>query len=244
VTDPWHLGMLLAFDTETTSADPESARLVTACISYVDGAGKIPPESRDWLIDPGCEIPADATAVHGITTEHAREHGVQPPGAVRDIAGELLRSAAAGIPLIAYNAPYDFTVLDRESRRHGLDPFGPELETAKGFVVDPYVIDKALDPYRKGKRTLSAVAEFYGVRIDKAHDAAGDAVTAARVAWVIASRYPHIGRMSPTELHAYQVRAKRDQAMSLRAYLTRQGKEEQVDGSWPLRAWTEAAVAS
>jgi DNA polymerase III subunit epsilon len=243
VTDPWHLGMLCAFDTETTGPDPESARLVTACIAYLDGTGTIPPESRTFLIDPGCEIPAEATAVHGITTEHARQHGEQPPGALRDIAFELLRSAAALIPLIAFNAPFDFTVLDRETRRHDLEPFGPELETAKGLIVDPYVLDKALDPYRKGKRTLGATAEHYGVRIDKAHDAAGDAITAARVAWMIASRYPHVGRMSPTELHAYQVRAKREQAMSLRAYLGRQGKEEQVDGSWPLRAWTEEAVA-
>lgn len=243
VNSPWHLGMLCAFDTETTGADPESARLVTACIAYVDGTGKIPPEPRNYLIDPGCEIPAEAAAIHGITTEHAREHGEQPGPAVHEISGELLRSAAALIPLIAYNAPFDFTVLDRETRRLDLKPFGPEMEDAKGLVVDPYVIDKAVDPYRKGRRTLGAVAEFYGVKADRAHDAAGDAITAARVAWKIAHRHPHIAAMSPTELYAFQVKAKRDQARSFRDYLRRQGSTEQVDESWPLRPWTREAAA-
>lgn len=243
VTDPWNLGMLCAWDTETTSADPESARLVTACISYVDGEGKIPPESVSWLIDPGCDIPEDATAVHGITTEHAREHGQPAAQAVAEISGELLRSAAAVIPLIAYNAPFDFTILDRETRRHDCELFGPGLEDAKGVVVDPYVLDKALDPYRKGKRTLAAVAEHYGVKAGQAHDAAGDAITAARVAWKIAAVYPHIGRMSPTELHAFQVKAKRDQARSFREYLRRQGSNEAVDESWPLRVWTQEVAA-
>src|SRR5579875_771952 len=164
VSEPWHLGMLCAFDTETTSADAETARLVSACIAYVDGAGKIPPESRGYLIDPGVDIPADAVAVHGITAEHAREHGEKPGPAVREIAGELLRAAAAGIPLIAFNAPFDLTVLDRETRRHGLEPFGPGLEAARGLVVDPYVLDKALDPCRRGRRTLAALAGHYGVK--------------------------------------------------------------------------------
>jgi DNA polymerase III subunit epsilon len=237
VTDPWHLGMLCAFDVESTGVDPATARIVTACIAYLDGEGKIPPQPLPFLIDPGVEIPEEAAAIHGITTEHAREHGQPAARAVEEISGELLRSAAALIPLIAFNAPYDFTVLDRETRRHDLKPFGPELENAKGVVVDPYVLDKALDPYRKGRRTLAAVAEHYGVKAGQAHDAAGDAITAARVAWKIAAVYPHIGRMSPTELHAFQVKAKRDQSRSFRDYLRRQGSNEVVDESWPLRAW-------
>lgn len=243
MSNPWHLGVMCAFDTETTGPEPETARLVTACIAYVDGAGEIPVESQEWLVDPGMDIPAKATAVHGITTEQAREHGQNVVHALGEISGELLRSSTALIPVIAFNAPYDLTVMDRETRRNGLEPFGPELDAAKGLIVDPYVLDKALDPYRRGKRTLAAVAEHYGVKAGVAHDAAGDAVTAARVAWKIAARYPHVAAMPPTELHAFQVKAKREQAMSFRAYLTRQGKEEQVDGSWPLRPWTEEAAA-
>lgn len=243
MNNPWHLGMLCAFDTETTSAKPETARIVSACIAYVDGSGKIPPESQEWLIDPGIDIPPDVTAIHGITTEHAREHGQLPARALLEISGELLRSSAALIPVIAFNAPFDFTLLDRETRRHGLEPFGPELENAKGVIVDPYVIDKAVDPYRPGKRTLANVAGHYGVRAEGAHSASGDAITAARVAWKIAADYPHIGNMSPTELHAFQVKAKRKQAASLREHFRKQGKSEPVYDSWPLHPWSAEEAA-
>ena len=238
----WHKGVLCAFDTETTSADPETALVVTACVVHVDGNGVILPEAETWLIDPGCEIPAEATAVHGITTGHAREHGQLPGRALPGITGAILRSARAGLPVVAYNAPHDCTVLDRETRRNGLDPFGGEFEDAKGTVVDPLVLDKALDPYRKGRRTLEAACAHYGVRIDGAHDAAADAIAAARVAWKIAACYPHIARMSMTELHAFQVKAKRDQARSFQEYLRRTGSSEVIDPSWPLVPWTEAAA--
>lgn len=243
MSEPWHLGVMCAFDVESTGSDPETARVVTACVAHVDGSGVIPPESETWLLDPGCDIPAEAAAIHGITTEHAREHGKPPAAALADISGAILRSARAGTPVVAYNAPYDCTVLDRETRRNGLDPFGPEFEDAKGTVIDPLVLDKALDPYRKGSRKLAAACAHYGVRIDGAHDAAADAIAAARVAWAIARRYPHVGRMSLTELHAFQVKAKRDQARSFQAFLRSQGSSEVIDPSWPFKPWTEEAAA-
>jgi DNA polymerase III subunit epsilon len=240
VSEPWHRGMLAAFDTETTSAKVEDARVVTAHIAYVDGSGKMPPELRDWLIDPGIEIPPRATEIHGITTGHAREHGVQPAPALREISCELTRCE---IPVVIYNAPYDLTVMDRETRRHGLDPFGDEWDSARCSAIDPLVLDKALDRYRKGSRTLSATCAHYGVRIDGAHDAGADAIAAARVAWVIAREYPHIAAMSMTELHAFQVQAKREQARSLQELRRKQGSDEVIDESWPLKPWNGEVAA-
>jgi DNA polymerase-3 subunit epsilon len=237
----WHRGVMCAFDLETTSADVETARIVTACVVHVDGSGVIPPEAQTWLIDPGVEIPAEASAIHGITTEHAREHGEVPGPALRDISGALARSARSGIPVVAFNAPYDLTVLDRETRRNELEPFTDQFPHA-ATVIDPYVLDKHLDPYRKGKRTLSAACEHYGVRIDGAHDAAADAIAAVRVAWKIAQAYPRIGAMPLPDLRELQVRAKAEQSRSFQEYLRRQGKTEVIDGSWPLKTWTEAAA--
>lgn len=232
---PWHLGMMLAADTETTGTNPETDRIVTACLAWVDGSGQKAPQVREWLAWPEIEIPQAATDVHGITTEHAREYGLPAAQVADEVADEILSSAAAGVPLIVYNAPFDLTLIDRETRRHGLDPLGTGLEAAKTLVIDPLVLDKALDPYRKGKRTLVDVAAHYKVRQEDAHTASGDAIAAARIAWKIAVLYPHIAAMSPTELHAFQVKAKREQAASFRDYLRRLGKDEQVDGSWPWR---------
>ncbi|HMG63754.1 MAG TPA: 3'-5' exonuclease [Streptosporangiaceae bacterium] len=240
---PWHLGMMCAFDLETSGTDTESDRIVTACLAWVDGSGQQPPEVREWLAWPEVDIPQAATDIHGITTAHAREHGLPSARVAGEVADSLVESAACGVAVVAFNASFDLTLLDRETRRHGLDPLGPGLEAAKALVVDPYVLDKALDPYRKGKRTLADVAAHYRVRQEDAHNATGDAIAAARIAWKIAVVYPHVARMTATELHAYQARAKREQAASFRDYLRKQGRDEPVDGSWPLRPWDLEAAA-
>jgi DNA polymerase III epsilon subunit-like protein len=59
-------------------------------------------------------------------------------------------------------------------------------------VVDPLVIDRALDRYRKGKRTLTETSKHYRVPISEqdAHGATADALCAARVAWKLAGAFP------------------------------------------------------
>lgn len=166
---PWHLGMLCSFDVESTGVNVESDRIVTACLAWIDGMGAGAPVVQDWLIDPGIDIPEAAAKVHGITTEVAQAEGMSPAPVIAEITEELIRAADGQVPLIAFNASYDFTILDRECRRHGLGPIGPVLDEAKALIVDPFVLDKALDPYRKGKRNLTAVAAHYGVKQDQAH---------------------------------------------------------------------------
>jgi DNA polymerase-3 subunit epsilon len=65
----WHTKRLAAFDIETTGVNPESDRIVTAAVSLLGGGQ--PAEHLSWLVDPGIEIPAGASSVHGITTERA-----------------------------------------------------------------------------------------------------------------------------------------------------------------------------
>src|SRR5690554_269003 len=115
-TTPWHLGRMLSFDLETTSVDPHTARIVTACVAHVE-AGQ-DPRVTTWLVDPGVEIPDEDAAVHGITTEHARQHGDQPGPVVDVLADELVAAWSAGRPVIIMNAAYDLTVLEAELARH------------------------------------------------------------------------------------------------------------------------------
>jgi DNA polymerase-3 subunit epsilon len=155
---------------------------------------------------------------------------------------------ADDIPLVIFNAPYDLTVLDRETRRYDLEPFGDILGRwlARGLcgVVDPFVLDKHVDRYRKGKRTLEAACGHYKVTLDGAHQSSADAIAAMRVAWRIASRYPVIAGMELPELHELQTGAKAEQAASFQEYLRRQGNDEVVDTSWPLKPLALEAVTS
>jgi DNA polymerase-3 subunit epsilon len=220
----WWEGPLVAFDLETTGPDPEDARIVTAHASLVEADGTA-EDRLDLLVDPGVQIPAGATAVHGVTTERARAEGVPAADGVAMVARALGAWQDQGIPLVAFNAYYDFTVLDRECTRYGLDRFVPAV------VVDPFVLDKQLDRYRKGKRTLAACCEVYGVTLDDAHEASADAIAAVHVVRAMGARAP----FPPAErLHAAQIGWRAEQCAYLADYFARQGKPQDVRGEWPV----------
>jgi DNA polymerase III subunit epsilon len=228
---PWLL-QVGVFDLETTGVDVREDRIVTAHVGVLDASGRI-LHSRDWLADPGIPIPEGAAAIHGVTTEHAREHGRPAADVVREVVHALDRVFAVGIPVVAYNAPFDFSLLASEARRHGIPPVANPYP-----VIDPLVVDKAYDRWRPGKRTLEVVAAHYGVPLDSAHEASADAVAAGRVAQAVGRRFA--AWMPPTahELHTRQIAWARAQAASLTEYFIQIGRidpHDRLDGSWPLR---------
>lgn len=231
----WHTGRLAGFDLETTGVDVENDRIVTACV--VQCGGGHDTASGTWLADPGIEIPEGAAKVHGITTEQARAEGRPAAEVVEQVVAALAEVVLAGTPVVAMNAAYDLTLLDREARRHGVQPLvdivGDDLR-----VIDPRVLDKQVDKFRRGGRKLEDLCRTYEVRLDGAHSADADAIAACRVAWRIATKKPQIGRASLVDLHAWQIRWAKEQAESLADYFRRTpGKEHQADGvrtEWPL----------
>lgn len=228
----WHLGRLAGFDTESTGVDVEQDRIVTACI--VEVGGSTPPLPSNWLLNPGVEIPEQATAVHGISTDRAQAEGQDAAEGIAQIVAALTQVVLAGTPLVIMNAPYDLTLLDREARRYGIktltDTVGADLR-----VIDPRVLDKRVDPYRRGKRTLTDLCAHYQVALDGAHSADADAVAACRVAWRIASQFKEIGNAFLDELHDLQGTWAAAQAASFQAYLRQKDPSAVIDGSWPLR---------
>lgn len=90
----WADGPMVAYDCESTGVDVETARVVTACVAHVNDG---PPDLTRWLADPGVDIPAEATAIHGVTTAHAREHGESAAGVCAQVAGRLAEAWAAGL---------------------------------------------------------------------------------------------------------------------------------------------------
>ena len=220
------------FDLETTGIDVRSDRIVTAHVGVLDAAGAV-LSARDWLADPGVDIPEGATAIHGISTAHARAHGRSARSVVAEVLDALRALFAAGIPVVAYNAPYDFSLLKHEALRCGLAPID-----APSPVIDPLVVDKAYDRWRRGKRTLSVVAQHYAVRLDGAHEASADAIAAGRVAQALAERFAPWLPPTANELHIRQIGWARAQAASLTEYFIAIGRldpQDRLDGSWPIR---------
>lgn len=245
IEGPWTERILGGFDLETTGPEPESARIVSACLAYfLDGQ----LHKRNWLLDPGCEIPEGATAVHGISTEQARAEGMEYAAGLAEIASCLEWLWARGAVVSIYNGSYDCTVMASESARLGKGPWRP------GAVVDPYVIDKHCDPNRREKRTLGNVAAHYEVPLENAHNADDDTVAAMRLAWVLARSFPEVGAMTVSQLgdaqalwHQENTDSYRDWATEKAAALRARADELQqratelalraanVDGGWPLR---------
>lgn len=231
----WHEGPMVAFDLESSGIDTETARIVSACVALIQPGQ--PVEPMTWLLDPGIEIPAAASAVHGITTERCRNEGQPAHEGVPEIAAQLTSFWSLGLPVVGFNLVYDCTLLDRELRRHGRPPLQP------GHCVDAFVLDKHVS-YRRGSRKLVDQCQHYGVRIDGAHDATADALAAARVAWRIAQRYPTVAGKTVAELHDAQIGWAAEQAASFRQYLIKQGTTDDLPtGEWPMRAHTPAVAA-
>jgi len=229
----WVDGPLAAFDLETTGVDTASARIVTASVALV-GAG-LEAEVNDWLVDPGVEIPEEASDVHGITTERARAEGVEAPLAVEEITARLAGLQADDVPIVAFNARYDMTLLDREARRHGIEPLVERVGGTDGLlVIDPFVLDKEVNRFRKGKRTLEILCDAYGIPIQDAHAADVDAIAAARLAWKIVQEHPHLAEIELPDIHEQQVVWAHDQAASLEQYFRENGRDETVQREWPI----------
>lgn len=222
----WNTLSRAAFDLETTGKNSRSARIVTASITVVDDHGELIAE-HEWLADPGVEIPAEASEVHGITTEKARAEGRPAAEVTREVAGVLQELFDAGTPVIAFNASYDFTVLAAESARYGV----PQL--SRFPVLDPYVMNKQVDRYRKGKRTLTALCEEYGVDLTNAHTSAADALATLRVLDAMAGKFPKL-QMPASKLHQLQVDWAASQAADFQQYLRRSKPTAVIEGEWPV----------
>jgi DNA polymerase-3 subunit epsilon len=216
------------FDLETTGIDVETSRIVSAYVGVIDADGA--PRGRSWLADPGVEIPAGASAVHGITTERARSDGRDAEEVVAEIVAVLRALLAQGVPITIYNAPYDLTLLNREAVRYGIEPLDTPFP-----IIDPYVIDKALDKWRKGKRTLEASATLYGVELLAAHDAEADAVAAGRLAQAIGRKYPTELSFELHELHVKQTGWCAESAADFQEYKRRTDPTFVTSGDWPER---------
>jgi DNA polymerase III subunit epsilon len=103
----------IVIDTETTGLDPNDGHRIVeiACIELMHHV----PTGRKFhrYVNPGRDIPADALAVHGLTTEFLAN---QLPFA--ELADELA-TFIAGDRLVIHNAEFDLAFINAELARLG-----------------------------------------------------------------------------------------------------------------------------
>src|SRR5579859_3694867 len=157
-------------DVETTGKDPSSDRVIEVGIA-IAREGRI-VERRNWLVNPGCPIPAESSEVNKITDELVKD---APPFAA--VAAEIAALLEGCVPA-AYNAAFDRAFLGAELARAGL-ALARDIEW-----LDPLVWARELQQGEKS-RALAEVAARLGVRLDTAHRASSDAEAALEVLFAL-----------------------------------------------------------
>ena len=226
--EPWINGILYGMDTETTSADPKTARIVSSAI-VLDDPNVNDLSCWEWLSNPEIEIELEATAIHGISTEAARIKGADPEKVIREMLAHL---ESMNRPLVMVNAPFDLTILRQEMIRLGI---GKLEDVRMPPIIDTLTCDRKLDPYRRGRRTLTATAAAYGIAIKGAHTAPGDIQCSIRLVRAMTRRYPWFGSCDLAELQKVQADAHDEWCANYETYQRLDDEEFIVSRGWPYQ---------
>jgi DNA polymerase III subunit epsilon len=232
----WHESLICGFDLETTGVDVFTDVPVQIGIQLSIAPGgnivRIPAMSYERLVNP--ERPITNSDIHGITNTRVEIDGISVSEAVEELAWFLRAMVAARIPIVMFNAQFDWTMV-----RSLMDRGGIEWDLDDARILDPLVIDRHKDKYVKGsgQRKQNKVAARLGVEISGTlHTAADDANLAVDIARAQGRKYPELA-----ETLQDQESWARIQQSELQSYFTRSGRKD-PDGSpiviatgWPLR---------
>lgn len=169
----WNLVPTVFIDTETTGTRPGlDAACQVALVRFENGKFV---RCEHSLVNPGRDIPPEATEIHGIANDHVRD----APTLEQFFDGESVKSILKGAQPAAYNAPFDREFVAREAFEDWSWPW-----------VDPLVVVRKVDRFAKGKgrHTLSAACERHGVELLGAHSALSDARAAGELFYRIAGK--------------------------------------------------------
>jgi DNA polymerase-3 subunit epsilon len=185
----------LVLDTETTGLDPLRDRLVSVGAVRLAGLRCLRHEVLDLLVNPGRQIPARSTAVHGIS-----DLMVLPAPSFREVA-PVIMAALEGVAVIGHHTMFDLTILKRAAQAVDIawqDP--PWLDTALLYSA---LMPEALH------FDLDAVAEAVGVRVQGRHTALGDALTTADIYLRLLPLLEERGIATLGQAMAFQMTARR-----------------------------------
>ena len=167
---------LVFFDLETTGINIVKDRIVEISFVKVHPNGK--EESKTRRINPEMPIPAEATAIHGITDEDVKDCPT-----FKEIA-KSLAAQIEGCDLAGYNSNrFDIPLLAEEFLRAGVD-----IDLNKRKFVDVQTIFHKME-----QRTLSAAYKFYCDKsLENAHTAEADTMATYEVLKAQLDRYPEL----------------------------------------------------
>jgi DNA polymerase III epsilon subunit-like protein len=162
----WSSLPFFSLDVETTGLDPAGNRVVElAMVPFNMPSDETTFEQLFFVDEP---LSKEITALTGITDDMLQG---QPRFAEKTQA--ILDKFSKASFILAYNAKFDRPFVESEFARADLSL--PDIPW-----VDPFVFVCELDRYKKGKK-LTDCAKRWGVRLENAHRAKGDAMAAGEL---------------------------------------------------------------
>lgn len=167
---------VIFFDLETTGVRPTDRIVEIAAIKVQLGQAD---EELYFLLNPERSIPAEATAVHGITDGDVAEKPT-----FKNVAVEV-QQFFNGCDLGGFNVrQYDIPLLNEELINAGQK--GIQLEKLR-------IVDVCALYHKKEPRNLEAAVQYYtGENHEKAHSALGDVKATIRVLAAQINQYPDL----------------------------------------------------
>lgn len=167
---------LVFFDLETTGINIVKDRIIELSFVKVHPNGK--EETKTRRINPGMPIPAESTAIHGITDEDVKDCPV-----FKEVA-KSLAAQIEGCDLAGFNSNrFDIPLLAEEFLRADVD-----LDLRKRKFVDVQTIFHKME-----QRTLSAAYKFYcNKTLENAHSAEADTIATYEILKAQLDRYPDL----------------------------------------------------
>jgi len=167
---------IVFFDLETTGVDTAKDRIVEISMVKVMPDGEQIVKTRK--LNPGMHIPAEATAIHGITDEDVRD--CPTFAQVAKSLEQFIRVGGFG----GFNPTrFDLPVLVEEFLRAGVD-----VDFKRRRFVDVQNIF-----HKKEQRTLVAAYKFYCDKdLEDAHSAEADTLATYEVLMAQLERYPDL----------------------------------------------------
>lgn len=178
--------LILVYDTETTgiplwndpSEDPRQPRIVELAASLIDTDTRVEVARFDCIVKPdGWEVPDEAAAIHGITTERALSEGI-PEREMLDRFVDMWRNCNMRV---GHNVNFDDRMFRIALKRaHGAESVlseefkaGPKLCTMWETTPLCKIPGRFAGKF-KWLKLSEAYAHFFGREFDGAHSARGD----------------------------------------------------------------------
>jgi len=147
------------YDTETTGLKPNKDRIIEIA-AYDPQRG----QTFESFVNPGCSIPAEASAICNITDEMVKGAPAFP-----HVAKDFMQFCEGDVVLVAHNNDlFDKPFLECEFQRH-------QLPLPEWFYVDSLKFARKYRPDLP-RYSLQHLREYHGIAANQAHRALDDVI--------------------------------------------------------------------